>query len=41
MVANALAGSPDTAMNPERVTIDQLLAAAQAAAAVRIPEANR
>ena len=31
MVANALASSPQTAMNPERVTIDDLLAAAKAA----------
>jgi hypothetical protein len=36
MVANALAGSPETAMNPNQVSIDQLLAAAQAAATVRI-----
>jgi len=31
MVASALASSPKTAMNPERVTIDDLLAAARAA----------
>ena len=31
MVATALASSPQTAMSPERVTIDDLLAAAQAA----------
>jgi AAA+ superfamily predicted ATPase len=36
MVANALASSPQTAMNPDQVTIDQLLAAAQAAKAARI-----
>jgi pachytene checkpoint protein 2 len=35
MVANALASSPQTAMNPERVTIDDLLAAAKAARANR------
>lgn len=38
MVANALASSPQTAMNPERVTIDNLLAAARAAKAGRISE---
>lgn len=36
MVANALASSPQTAMNPERVTIDDLLAAARAAKAARL-----
>ena len=36
MVANALASTPQTAMNPEQVTIDQLLAAAQAATAARV-----
>ncbi|HVY42158.1 MAG TPA: AAA family ATPase [Hyphomicrobiaceae bacterium] len=36
MVATALASSPQTAMNPERVTIDNLLAAARAAKASRI-----
>lgn len=36
MVANALASSPQTAMNPAQVTIDQLLAAAQAATGARI-----
>jgi pachytene checkpoint protein 2 len=35
MVANALASTPQTAMNPDQVTIDQLLAAAQAATAAR------
>jgi pachytene checkpoint protein 2 len=35
MVANAIASSPETAVNPEKVTIDQLLAAAQAATASR------
>jgi SpoVK/Ycf46/Vps4 family AAA+-type ATPase len=36
MVANALASSPQTAMNPERVTIEDLFAAARAAKAGRI-----
>lgn len=36
MVANALASTPQTAMNPERVTIDNLLAAARVAKAGRI-----
>ena len=40
MVANALASTPQTAMNPEHVTIDQLLAAAQAAKAVRAQGGN-
>ncbi len=35
MVANAIASSPETAMHPEKVTIEQLLAAAQAATASR------
>jgi AAA+ superfamily predicted ATPase len=35
MVANALASSPQTAMHPERVTIEDLLAAARAAKANR------
>lgn len=35
MVANAIACSPETAMHPEKVTIDQLLAAAEAATASR------
>jgi SpoVK/Ycf46/Vps4 family AAA+-type ATPase len=35
MIANAIASSPETAMHPEKVTIDQLLAAAQAATASR------
>lgn len=35
MVANALASSPQTAMNPEHVTIEDLLAAARAAKAGR------
>ena len=35
MVANALASSPQTAMNPERVTIEDLLSAARAAKASR------
>ena len=35
MVATALASSPQTAMNPERVTIDDLLAAARVAKAGR------
>jgi pachytene checkpoint protein 2 len=37
MVANALASSPQTAMNPELVTIEDLLAAARAAKASRTP----
>lgn len=36
MVANALASSPQTAMNPERVTVEDLLAAARAAKAGRM-----
>lgn len=36
MVANALASSPQTAMNPERVTVENLLAAAHAAKAGRM-----
>jgi AAA+ superfamily predicted ATPase len=36
MVANALASSPKTAMNPEQVTIEDLFAAAQAAKSVRV-----
>jgi SpoVK/Ycf46/Vps4 family AAA+-type ATPase len=40
LVVNALANSPDTAMHPERMTADHLLAAAHAAAA-RIPGATR
>ena len=36
MVATALASSPQTAMNPDRVTIEDLLAAARAAKASRI-----
>jgi hypothetical protein len=36
MVANALASNQKTAMDPERVTIDDLLAAARAAKAGRI-----
>lgn len=36
MVANALASSPQTAMHPERVTIDDLFAAVQAAMSSRI-----
>ena len=35
MVANALASSPQTAMNPERVTIEDLLSAARSAKANR------
>lgn len=37
MVANALASSPQTAMNPERVTVEDLLAAARSAKAGRMP----
>lgn len=36
MVANALASTPQTAMNPERVTVEDLLAAARAAKAGRM-----
>jgi SpoVK/Ycf46/Vps4 family AAA+-type ATPase len=36
MVANALASSPQTAMNPERLKIEDLLAAASAAKAARM-----
>jgi hypothetical protein len=37
MVANALANSPRTAMNPALVTIDDILAAVRAAKASRSP----
>jgi SpoVK/Ycf46/Vps4 family AAA+-type ATPase len=37
MVANALAARPQTALNPETVTVDDLLAAAKAAKASRLP----
>ena len=37
MVANALASSPQTAMNPERVTLEDLLDAARAAKSGRLP----
>lgn len=40
MVANALACSPQTALNPAQVRIDDLLAAARAAKAVRIQEVD-
>ena len=40
MVATALAGSPQTAMDPERVTIDDLLAAARAAKSSRVMGGN-
>lgn len=36
MVANAMASTPDTAMHPDTITIDQLLAAAQAAMTNRV-----
>jgi AAA+ superfamily predicted ATPase len=36
MVANALASSPQTAMNPERVTIEDLFTAARAAKSSRV-----
>lgn len=36
MVANALASTPQTAMNPDSVTIDDLVGAAQAAKAARV-----
>ncbi len=41
MVANALAVDPETAMNPERVTIGALLAAARAALKTRVKETRR
>lgn len=41
MVANALAGDPETAMNPERVTMDALLAAAQEAHKARVKETRQ
>jgi pachytene checkpoint protein 2 len=40
MVANALASSPQTAMNPDRVTIEDLVAAARAARAGRMAGAK-
>lgn len=40
MVANALAANPAIAMNPERVTMDNILAAAQAARAARVKGAG-
>lgn len=40
MVANALASDPQTAMNPERVTMAALLAAAKAARKSRVKEAR-
>jgi hypothetical protein len=40
MVANALASTPQTAMNPERVTVEDLLAAARAAKAARLSGGN-
>jgi hypothetical protein len=36
MVANALAADPQTAMNPERVTMAALLSAARAAHKARV-----
>lgn len=41
MVATALASSPQTAMNPERVTIENLLVAARAAKASRTPQGGK
>jgi SpoVK/Ycf46/Vps4 family AAA+-type ATPase len=41
MVASALAATPQTAMNPEQVTIGDLLAAARAAKASRTEEGGR
>ena len=41
MVANALASTPQTAMNPEQVTIEDLLAAARAAKAGRVRETSQ
>jgi hypothetical protein len=37
MVANALASTPETAVDPTKVTIDQLIAAAKSAKANRNP----
>ena len=41
MVANGLASNPQTAMNPEQLTIEHLLAAAQAATASRTQGGKR
>lgn len=41
MVANALAATPETALNPEKVTIEDLLAAAHAARASRVDKGAR
>lgn len=41
MVATALASTPETAMEPERVTIENLLAAARAAKASRIQQGGK
>tara|TARA_R110001592_G_scaffold325743_2_gene605988 strand:- start:62 stop:976 length:915 start_codon:yes stop_codon:yes gene_type:complete len=41
MVANALAADPQTAMNPERVTMPALLAAARSARKTRVREAGK
>jgi SpoVK/Ycf46/Vps4 family AAA+-type ATPase len=40
MVANALASSPQTAVNPDQVTLENIFAAARAAKANRSPEAR-
>jgi pachytene checkpoint protein 2 len=40
MVAHVLASSPQTAMNPDRVTIEDLVAAARAARAGRMAGAK-
>jgi AAA+ superfamily predicted ATPase len=41
MVANALAADPQTAMNPEKVTMNALLAAAKTARKTRVTEAGK
>lgn len=41
VVANAMASTPETAMTPERVTAEQLLAAAQSAQAQRMHKGTR
>lgn len=41
LVSNALASSPETAMNPEKVTLNDLLAAAKAAKKARAPGAHK
>lgn len=41
LVSNALASSPETAMNPEKVTMNDLLAAAKAAKKARTPRGQK